>query len=138
MRHRLARTVRAAVVAIAAWTLTACGALHLGGGARYDLAGSWEGSFTAEGQRMPGTLEVRQSGRALEVFFVSPGFDLEAAGEGEVDDEGSFWLELDYDLQCPGNALLEGTVSDDRAGLSGTLEATDCTGTVSGSFSFGR
>ena len=135
-----ARTIRphtVLLVLLVAASASACATFGLGG-PEYDVGGAWEGNVNVQGQAIPGTLNLVQEGHLLDATFRAPAFDLDASGAGEVDDEGAFWFELAYDMECPGTARLEGTVAEERDRLSGTLEATDCTGTVRGTFRFTR
>ena len=61
-----------------------------------------------------------------------------ALGFGSVRDDGRVRLELDYDLACPGKALMTGSLQDQGSRLGGTLAANDCTGKASGTFAFAR
>lgn len=124
-------------VIVLALLASGCAAIRFGATAP-DVSGSWEGSVVVDAQRIPGTLTVEQEGRVLDLGFVAPEFELNAQGTGEISEEGELWMDLSYNLQCPGNARLEGRISEDANRMSGTLEAVDCTGTVTGTFSFTR
>lgn len=102
------------------------------------VGGSWVGSVTVEGQAIDGTLELTQDGAALQAQFSAPAFGLSAAGAGRVLAEGKVEIRLDYNMQCPGAADMDGTLSSDGKLLSGVLRATDCTGQMVGAFDFRR
>ena len=135
--RRTSPAPRTAALLVALVTLPAC-ATAGDPGPTFQLGGAWDGWVDAGGQRIDGTLTLEQEVRSLEAAFVAPMMDLSAEGDGEVADDGAVWIELAYDLQCPGVALLEGTVSEAGDEISGTLEATDCTGTIDGTFRFSR
>lgn len=103
-----------------------------------DVQGVWHGSVTVEGQTIESTLDLTQDGVDLGAEFSAPAFGLEADGGGTVDAEGNVRLILDYNLECPGSALLNGVLRADGSMLSGTVEATDCTGQILGAFDFQR
>lgn len=132
------RSARIAVGLTLAVLTSACSAIRFGGDSIPDVAGEWVGSVSVEGAALDGTLTIVQSGEDLDVSFSAPSFGVTAEGEGEVEDDGSVWLELDYDLECPGVARFEGTFTDDATRLAGVLEASDCTGSQGGTFSFTR
>ena len=102
------------------------------------LAGSWAGMWEIEGQRIQGTLVLRQNGADLQATFASPALGGDAAGAGNLDADGQVELELSYNVACPGTARLTGEVLDRAGRLSGTLVATDCTGRANGTFAFSR
>lgn len=132
--HLLLRT---GVLLVLALTVGACSAIRFGG-PDHDMSGTWQGSVTIQDQRIPGSLSVEQDGFILQAGFAAPDFDLNATGEGELDDDGDVRLDLVYNLECPGTAVLEGTLSDDDTLFTGSIEATDCTGAITGSFRFTR
>ncbi len=103
-----------------------------------DVSGAWQGSVSVQGQAIAGTLEIAQTGGQLDAGFTSPGFGISASGQGTIDPDGTIRLTLDYNLECPGVADMQGTRSDDGAILSGAVDAVDCTGEVQGSFRFTR
>jgi hypothetical protein len=103
-----------------------------------DVQGLWQGSVTVEGQTIDGTLDLTQDGADLGAAFSAPAFGLEAEGGGTVDAEGNVQIILDYNLECPGSAHLNGVLRADGTILSGTVEATDCTGQMLGAFDFQR
>ncbi len=112
---------------------TGCATLGIGG-AVPGVAGVWEGSAEVQGQLFEGALEVEQNGSALTAVFRAPSFGLVAEGYGQVESDRSIVLVLGYDLQCPGEARLEGRVSPTGDRITGRIEARDCTGEVVGSF----
>lgn len=103
-----------------------------------DVSGRWTGAVDVEGESIPGTLTVTQDMASLAVTFGAPAFGLTAEGSGTVTPGGEVTVALTYDLQCPGTANMAGDLTSEGAVLSGTLEATDCTGTIRGLFSFRR
>lgn len=136
VRNRVRAVATAIVLLASASVFSGCGLFA--GGPNYDLAGTYTGGVTLQGQAINGDLEITQSGYDLTAAFSAPSMGLQAEGEGRVSDEGTVVMELGYDLECPGTARLSGRVRSDGRRLSGNVEATDCTGTVSGTFSFTR
>jgi hypothetical protein len=98
----------------------------------------WVGGIEADGQPIDGTLRITQTGWDLEVEFASPSIGIRAGGTGTVTDEGEVAMELSYNIECPGTAVLSGTITEGGTRLSGGLSAADCTGNTGGSFSFTR
>jgi len=86
-----------------------------------------------EGQSIGASLDL-EGDDELDATLSAPSLRLEATGEGTVRD-GRLSFRLSYELTCPGVLTLEGSVDGDGR-LAGALEATDCTGTVPGTFSF--
>lgn len=103
-----------------------------------DVSGTWSGYVTVEGEGLDGTLRIQQDGPVLGAVFEAAALGLVAEGEGRIAADGSLRITLGYDLQCPGNAELEGRRAEDGLVLEGTLTASDCTGTTGGSFTFRR
>lgn len=101
------------------------------------VAGVYDGQLDLGGTVISGMLEMIQDGSQLEVTFSAPEFGISASGEGFVDSDG-IHLRLDYDVQCPGEARLDGTFAAEDGLFSGLATASDCTGNVAGSFSFRR
>jgi len=102
------------------------------------VAGEWSGSITVQGEAVPGTFLITQSGADLEGTFRAPALELVASGSGAVLPDGSVSMSLSYNLQCPGTATMTGDLSTDGTQISGTLLASDCTGNIDGSFRFSR
>jgi hypothetical protein len=102
------------------------------------VAGSWAGAWVIEGQRIEGTLVLRQDGPDLEATFASRALGGDAAGEGNLERDGRVELDLKYNVACPGTAKLTGNLLQDGTRLGGSLTATDCTGKAAGTFSFAR
>jgi hypothetical protein len=102
------------------------------------LDGSWGGVWEIEGQRIEGTLVLRQDGSDLEATFASPTLGGTATGEGSLEDDGQVELDLAYNIACPGTARLTGSLQGQGSRLGGALIATDCTGKANGTFSFTR
>ena len=107
-------------------------------GSRVDLEGTYVGSLLVEGQRMPARLDLAQAGDALEAVLRITDVGITAEGEGGVDRDGTFELELAYTLECPGTAHLRGRWVEGSLSLDGTVTAADCTGSQSGEFAFRR
>lgn len=103
-----------------------------------DVAGEWSGGVDVEGQSVPGTLVVTQEQGALTVTFGAPAFGLTAEGAGTISPEGEIVINLTYNMQCPGQARMTGDLTSEGAVMSGTLEAGDCTGSITGLFQFRR
>lgn len=121
------------VVLLLSIVVQGCSALRFGRD-EPDLTGTWIGSFDVEGQAVDGSLVLVHEGDDLEATFSAPSMGLSAEGNGTVDGE-RFTMVLDYNMECPGVARLRGTISEGTS-LSGSFQATDCTGTMSGTFSF--
>jgi hypothetical protein len=102
------------------------------------LAGSWNGALEVEGNRIPGTLVLRQSADRLEASFAAAELGGETTGSGEIGEEGSVRLRLRYRTQCAGTVEMVGAILDDAGRLAGSLTASDCTGRAAGAFSFTR
>ncbi len=116
--------------------VSACASV--GGRSFPSAAGEYEGSISFQGQSVPGTLEIEQAGSKLNAVFRAPSFGLRAEGQGSIDSDGNVEMRLQYDLQCPGVATLTGELDKDGQGISGRLDAGDCTGEIAGTFSFTR
>ena len=108
------------------------------GGGVPDVGGHWAGIVVVEGQTLEGELEVVQVGPALTVIFQAPALNLRATGDGQVHDDGSARLQVEYDLQCPGVAEMSGDFTDGERSFRGSLVATDCSGELAGTFDFSR
>ena len=106
--------------------------------ASVQLAGSWSGSLEVEGQRIPGTLVLRQTADRLEATFSASALGDETTGAGEIGEGGTLRIELRYRTQCPGTIELTGAILDQASRIAGTLTATDCTGPATGAFTFSR
>jgi hypothetical protein len=102
------------------------------------IGGSWNGTIEVEGQRIPGTLVLRQNDDRLEASFAAAELGGETTGSGAIGEEGSVRIELSYATSCPGTLALTGAILDGAARLAGALTATDCTGRAAGAFSFTR
>lgn len=100
------------------------------------IAGVYEGGFEADGQPIDGTLRLEQEGISITGSFESP-LGVSAEGAGEIDGE-EFLMDLTYVLECPGTARLRGRIREDGRLLTGTFDASDCTGGGSGTFRFER
>lgn len=103
-----------------------------------DVSGSWRGFVSVEGQGIDGTLTLTQTDGDLEAVFRAPAFGLRATGTGFVTREGEVEVVLDYNLQCPGEAVMQGRFSSPDNRIEGDLDASDCTGAMLGSFRFSR
>lgn len=103
-----------------------------------DVGGSWRGYVSVEGQALDGVLQLTQTGEALEAVFQAPSFGLRANGTGSISADGAVEVVLSYNLQCAGEAVMTGRLSEDGAAMTGDLDAGDCTGSMVGSFRFTR
>jgi hypothetical protein len=99
--------------------------------------GAFGGFLEIEGGRVEGTLTLTPSGPLSfdGLFESSP--DLTARGPGRLRDR---WvrLELSYSGSCPGRMLLDGRWEEAEGNLTGSVEASDCTGIAKGTFLFRR
>lgn len=102
------------------------------------VAGAWTGGVTVEGQTVPGTLTLTQDGATLSASFSAPAFGLTAEGGGTIASDGAVEIQLNYDMQCPGTATMRGTLNEAGNTISGTVQASDCTGQMLGAFDFTR
>jgi len=119
--------------------LVVAGCATVGSGPSFpEVAGTYTGGVSVEGQGIDGTLEVLQAGAELQVVFDAPSFGLSAEGSGTLNPDGTARVFLDYDLQCPGRAEFVGRFAADGTGFSGNVMAADCTGEIGGTFSFRR
>jgi len=129
----------AALVLLAA----VAGCATVGGGADAgptfpELSGEWSGSVTIGGQQIPSTLEITQEGADLQLLTRVPDLGLITRGEGSVLPDGRMRGSFSYNLECPGDADLVGSLTSDGTVLSGTLLASDCTGDLEGTFTYRR
>ena len=122
---------RSVALALLACGISGCSAIRFGDPAT--LAGEWTGTLTIEGQSIASSLVIHD-GDDLEALLVAPSLRMEAEGEGGLEG-GRFTLLLAYELTCPGTMTLVGARQPDSR-LTGDLRASDCTGTVLGTFSF--
>ncbi len=135
--------IRRSLLALASLAFLACaGGPSASGGptaaAVPQVAGAWAGGVTVEGQTIPGTLTLTQDGATLSASFNAPAFGLTAEGGGTVTSEGGVEVQLNYNMQCPGTATMRGTLNDAGDTISGTVQASDCTGQMLGAFEFSR
>ena len=138
MRRRATSLGPTRRILLAAATLFALsGCAGLGGPGIPDMAGTYQGTITVDGQTIPGTLVIEQDERALQLELRLAQLGVTARGEGQVTDEG-FTGEMAYNLTCPGTATMDGTRQDEGALLTGALQARDCTMNAAGSFRFSR
>ena len=98
-----------------------------------DLAGSYTGWMTVEGNDLQVALVLTQQGDTLSVRLSVPDLGSVTQGSGTVDAEG-FVLQVPYDLGCPGQATFRGQQDGESRALRGSVQAADCNGTMSGSF----
>jgi hypothetical protein len=98
-----------------------------------DLAGSYSGWMTVEGNDLQVTLTLTQQGDTLGVRMAVPDLGSVTQGSGMIDGEG-FMLQVPYDLGCPGQATFRGQQDAETRALRGSIQAADCNGTMSGSF----
>ncbi len=101
-----------------------------------DLAGEWNGALVLDGQTIPATLRLAQDGEDLDAALTAADIGTLARGAGSLS-ERRVSLTVEYEVECPGTAVMVGTVVENGT-LEGTPEATDCTGTVDGGFTFRR
>lgn len=102
------------------------------------VGGSWNGIWEIDGQRIEGTLTLRQTGSDLDATFASAALGSDAVGTGMVGEGDSVRLTLNYNVACPGTAELTGELRQQGALLGGSLVASDCTGRATGTFAFTR
>ena len=96
------------------------------------VAGSYTGTLDIGTDRLQGRLHLEQRGHRLTGQLSASGVD--ARGSGEIEGAG-FVLRLDYRTECRGTLTLSGR-STENGHLVGSVRAEDCTGRVTGSFTF--
>jgi hypothetical protein len=101
------------------------------------LAGSYSGNITVDGNFLPARMTVGQDGAALTLEFQVAEVGISTRGEG-VAHTDRFTGRVPYQILCPGEAEFEGRLEEDGRLLTGTLRATDCDGTTNGTFRFTR
>lgn len=137
LRTRMRRPKLTAPATAALALILLAGCAGMGGPGIPDMAGTYQGTITVEGQAVPGTLVIEQEARALQLELRLPQLAVTARGEGQITDDG-FTGEMAYNLNCPGTATMEGTRQDEGALLTGSLRAQDCMMNSAGSFRFSR
>lgn len=123
--------------------MAACASVGGGGdtdtGPSYpQVAGEWSGSITVAGEQIPSTLSITQAGADLQLVTRIPALELNTQGQGTVLPDGGMRGSFSYNLECPGEAELVGSLSSDGTTLGGTLLASDCTGDLEGTFRYRR
>jgi hypothetical protein len=129
--------VRLAGPAVTLLLLTGCSLVGRAAPPAADLSGQFEGVVRLEGDENPSVLHLQQEPSGHITATLETDLGLTAAGQGRL--EGTVLrLELEYGSDCPGELELAGQALEGGAGLAGTVEARDCTGSANGSFSFSR
>jgi hypothetical protein len=101
-----------------------------------DLSGSYSGVLRLEGDDIESDFTIEQEDGRIHASL-STDVGLTAEGSGRL--EGTVLrVRLGYDSSCAGTLELAGQAIDGGARLAGTVEAEDCTGAVTGSFSLAR
>lgn len=100
-----------------------------------DLPGTYTGWMSVEGNDLQATVTLTLQGDTLGVRMSVPDLGSVVQGSGVVDAEG-FSFQVPYDLGCPGQATFRGEQDNESRVLSGSVQAADCNGTMSGSFRF--
>ena len=99
-----------------------------------DLSGQYEGVLRLEGDDIDGRLTINQDGGRVNAMLST---EVGIAAEGRGTLEGTVLrIELDYGSECEGTLKLAGQAIQGGTRLAGTVEAEDCTGPATGSFSF--
>ncbi len=101
------------------------------------LSGSYSGNITVDGNVLPARMTVAQDGANLLLEFQVAEIGVATRGEG-VAHADRFTGRVPYEILCPGTAEFEGRLEEDGRVLAGTLRATDCDGTMNGTFRFTR
>jgi len=101
------------------------------------VQGTLGGVVIVEGTEIEGLLELSTASEGFQARFHSESFGFEASGEGRLDG-GRLRLELEYDVDCPGELRMLGPYDAEGGRWSGELVASDCTGDAEGSFRFVR
>ena len=95
----------------------------------------YQGHLDMDGGRIQAALELRrEAGRTVRCAFQGIS-GLLAEGQGTLRGE-ILTLVLTYGGDCPGQMTLEGSWDQENKVYDGTVEASDCTGRSSGTFSF--
>lgn len=101
------------------------------------VAGSYSGNISIDGNFLPARMTVGQDGSTLVLEFQVAEIGVATRGEG-VAHADRFTGRVPYEILCPGVAEFEGRMEEDGRVLAGTLRATDCDGTTNGTFRFTR
>jgi hypothetical protein len=100
------------------------------------IGGDYRGYLWVEGQPVPGTLVLTGGGRAVEARLASEA-GVSGSGGGQLAGN-SLLVEIAYRTSCPGELILDGSVTEDGGRFEGSFTARDCTGSSSGRFDFRR
>ena len=95
----------------------------------------YQGVMMMDGGDISAALELVREGRRGLLGAMQTTTGIEAEGEGAVRGKG-FHLELSYGGACPGRMVLDGEWDPDTSSISGTISASDCTGSANGTFRF--
>jgi hypothetical protein len=100
-----------------------------------ELPGTYSGWMTVEGSDLQATVSLTLEGDSILVRLSVPDLGSVTQGQGRVEAEG-FSFQVPYDLGCPGQATFRGRQDGESRVLSGSIQASDCNGTMAGSFRF--
>lgn len=95
----------------------------------------YQGFLMIDGGEVPAALQLVRDGRRGLLGALQATSGIEAEGTGRLRGE-AMELELSYGGACPGRLVLEGRWDRETENLSGTVRATDCTGSAEGTFRF--
>jgi len=95
----------------------------------------YQGFLEMDGGRVPAALELVREGRRDVRAALQATSGLLADGEGELRGR-TLSLDLSYEGDCPGRMSLEGEWNQDERTYEGSVQASDCTGSGRGRFSF--
>jgi len=103
---------------------------------RIAIGGDYRGYLWVEGEPFQGSLLLTGGGSTVEARLDSEA-GVSGSGAGRL--SGSTLLvEIPYRTSCPGELVLDGSVTEDGGRFVGNFTARDCTGSSSGRFDFRR
>ena len=100
-----------------------------------DLPGTYSGWMTVDGNDLQASVSLTVEGDSVTVRLSVPDLGSVTQGQGRIEAEG-FSFQVPYDLGCPGQATFRGQQNAETRVLSGSIQASDCNGTMAGSFRF--
>lgn len=101
------------------------------------MAGTFAGTLTVDGNVLPARMTVTQTGPTLGMRLNVAEVGIASEGEG-VAHPDRFTGRIPFQLTCPGEAVFEGFLEEEGRVLRGTVRATDCNSTMNGTFRFTR
>jgi len=121
------------------WGLASCQSVGLAPptiGRGIAVGGDYRGYLWVEGEPVPGSLVLTGGGGAVEAQLASEA-GVSGSGGGRLSGN-TLLVEIAYRTSCPGELVLDGSVTEDGGRFVGNFTARDCTGSSSGRFDFRR